>query len=103
MSIQATAPELGEHMSVVTHASGAAHVQLSSLPLAIDLMTAAALLGIGRTVAYQLVRDGQWPTPVVRLGKAIRIPTAPLLELLGLREHVARGRAVALKPSQERA
>lgn len=28
------------------------------------------------------VRTEAWPTPVVRTGKLIRIPTAPLLELL---------------------
>jgi excisionase family DNA binding protein len=57
--------------------------QLHNLPPVLDLLTAASLLGIGRTTAYELVRTGQWPTPVVRLGRIIRIPTAPLMELLG--------------------
>lgn len=48
----------------------------------VDLPTAACLLGIGRTSAYLLVRTGRWPTPVLRLGRLIRVPTAPLLELL---------------------
>lgn len=39
-------------------------------------------LGVGRTLAYELVRNDAWPTPVVRAGKLIKIPTAPLLELL---------------------
>jgi predicted DNA-binding transcriptional regulator AlpA len=55
------------------------------MPAAIDLTTAAEVLGIGRSAAYELVRCGQWPTPVLRLGKLIRIPTRPLLELLGER------------------
>lgn len=50
----------------------------------LDLPTAAALLGIGRTISYTLVREGRFPVPVVRVGKLIRIPTAPLLELLGI-------------------
>jgi predicted DNA-binding transcriptional regulator AlpA len=54
------------------------------LPPVLDLPTAARLLGVGRTAAYQLVRENQWPTPVIRVGKLIRVPTAPLLELLGI-------------------
>ena len=50
----------------------------------VDLVTAAKWLGIGRTVAYQLVRQGRWPSPVLRLGHQIKVPTGPLLELLGL-------------------
>ncbi|MBA2769171.1 MAG: helix-turn-helix domain-containing protein [Sporichthyaceae bacterium] len=45
-------------------------------------MDAAGLLGLGRTTAYKLVRTGEWPTPVIRLGRLIKIPTAPLCELL---------------------
>ncbi len=52
------------------------------LPAVLDLVQAAALLGVGRTTAYKLVHDGQWPTPVLRLGRLIKIPTQPLLELL---------------------
>ena len=60
------------------------------LPAVLDLVQAAALLGVGRTTAYKLVHDGQWPTPVLRLGRLIKIPTQPLLELLaGARRGVA--------------
>ena len=52
------------------------------LPAVLDLVRAAALLGVGRTTAYRLVHDGQWPTPVLRLGRLIKISTQPLLELL---------------------
>jgi hypothetical protein len=54
------------------------------VPAVFDLVTAARMLGIGRTVAYQLVRQGKWPTPVLRLGSQIKVPSAPLYELLGL-------------------
>lgn len=51
-------------------------------PPVVDVPTAAAILRIGRTAAYELIRLGKWPTPVLRLGKLIRIPSAPLLELV---------------------
>jgi hypothetical protein len=57
---------------------------LRSLPVVVDLPTAAAALAIGRTTAYELVRTGKWPTPLIRLGHRIKVPTAPLLDLLGL-------------------
>jgi predicted site-specific integrase-resolvase len=51
-------------------------------PMVLDLPAAAHLLGIGRTLAYELVRTGQWPTPIIRVGRLIKVPTQPLLELL---------------------
>lgn len=57
---------------------------LRQLPVVVDLLTAATVLGIGRTTAYELVRTGRWPTPVLRLGNRIRVPTAALRELLSL-------------------
>jgi len=56
----------------------------------VDLKTAAHVLGIGRTAAYELVRAGQWPTPVLRLGRLIKVPTAPLLELVGVADQEGR-------------
>jgi len=58
--------------------------ELRALPTVVELLTAAAALDIGRTAAYELVRTDQWPTPVIRIGTRIKVPTAPLLELLGL-------------------
>ncbi len=52
------------------------------LPTVVDLPTAASMLGIGRTMAYQLVRSGEWPTPLIRMGRLIKVPTRPLLKLL---------------------
>jgi predicted DNA-binding transcriptional regulator AlpA len=63
--------------------------ELLALPAVVDLTTAASVLGIGRTCAYELVRTDAWPTPVLRLGRLIRIPTTPLLDLLGV-QPVAR-------------
>jgi len=58
--------------------------QARNLPPVVDVLTAAAILGIGRTAAYELIRLGQWPTPILRVGKLIRVPSAPLLELVGV-------------------
>jgi excisionase family DNA binding protein len=51
-------------------------------PAMLDVPQAAELLGIGRTLAYELVRTGRWPTPIVRVGRLIRIPSGPIRELL---------------------
>lgn len=56
--------------------------ELGQLPAMVDVPTAARVLGIGRALAYDLVRSGGWPTPVVRMGKLIRIPTACLQRVL---------------------
>jgi len=56
-----------------------------SLPPVVDVPTAAAILGIGRTAAYELIRTGAWPTPILRLGRLIRIPRGPLLDLVEVR------------------
>ncbi len=58
--------------------------QIRVLPPVVDVETAAAVLGVGRTAAYELIRTNRWPTPVLRMGKLIRVPTRPLLELVGV-------------------
>lgn len=50
----------------------------------VDLMTAAAALGIGRTKAYDLARRGEFPCRVIRIGEVYCVPTPGLLELLGV-------------------
>jgi excisionase family DNA binding protein len=47
---------------------------------------AAALLDVGRTTAYAAIREGTWPTQVIRVGSTIRIPTAAILRLLEVDE-----------------
>jgi predicted DNA-binding transcriptional regulator AlpA len=63
---------------------------LAPVPRMLDVPQAARMLGIGRTLAYELVRTGEWPTPVVRVGRLIKIPSGPLIELL------ATGRALSI-------
>lgn len=56
--------------------------ELTDLPALLDVEAAARVLGVGRSLAYQLVREGKWPTPVLRVGRLIKIPSAPLVRLI---------------------
>ena len=60
--------------------------QLRNGPPSVDLMTASAALGLGRTKAYELARRGEFPVAVIRIGTSYRVPVAGLLELLGISE-----------------
>ena len=60
----------------------------------VDLMTAAAALGLGRTKAYELARRQQFPCRVIRIGEVYRVPTAGLLQLLGVAVEESRGSTV---------
>jgi hypothetical protein len=57
------------------------------LPLMLTVEQARSVLGIGRSLAYGEVRrylatDGQEGIPAVRIGSAIRIPRAALVDLM---------------------
>ena len=62
---------------------------IPNLPPALDIPTVAALLGISRTSAYQLAAADHLPVPVIRVGRSLRVPTTPLLAVLGLAEKAA--------------
>lgn len=55
---------------------------MASVPGLLSVDEAARLMGIGRTLAYELIRTNEWPTPIVRLGRRIKIPPGPLLAIL---------------------
>lgn len=57
--------------------------EVLALPAVVDLVTAARALGMGRTTAYGLVRAGEFPCRVLRVGRGYRVPTAELLGVLG--------------------
>jgi hypothetical protein len=63
----------------------------------VDLATAARALGLGRTKAYALARHDQFPCRVIRIGDTYRIPTAGLLELLGVTAEEPRGQTSAAR------
>lgn len=50
----------------------------------LSIVEAGSWLGIGRTVAYQLARDGAFPVRTIRVGTQHRVVTAELLALLGI-------------------
>lgn len=64
--------------------------EVMALPAVLDLRTACKVLGIGRTTGYALAQQGRFPCPVFPVGAQYRIPTAGVLELLGLSELAAR-------------
>ncbi len=41
-------------------------------------------LGIDRTTGYRAIKTGNFPLPVIRVGRTIRIPTAALLQILAV-------------------
>ncbi|WP_435610287.1 hypothetical protein [Streptomyces sp. C10-9-1] len=58
--------------------------EILALPAAIDLDTSNRALGLGRSKGYELAKRGEYPCKVLRLGKAYRVVTADLVNLLGL-------------------
>ncbi len=53
-----------------------------ALGITTDVETAGAILGIGRTKAYDLAKAGQFPVRVLRVGRRYLVPTPALLKLL---------------------
>lgn len=49
-----------------------------------SLEAAGRCLGISRSAAYRLAAAEQWPTPLIRLGRRILVPTAAMHRLLGI-------------------
>lgn len=64
--------------------TGMTREELLALPASIDLVTAGRALGIGRTLAHELARQGEFPVRVLRLGNRYRVPTAEVLRALGV-------------------
>jgi len=58
--------------------------EIRALGATTDLVTAGAILGIGRTKSHELARTGAFPVPVLRHGRRYRVPVAPILRLLHL-------------------
>jgi hypothetical protein len=56
-----------------------------------DVPTAAAIFGLSRSVAYDLVRTGGFPVPVLRFGSRYRIPVAAILTALHMPQDPAPG------------
>ena len=59
---------------------------LFALPPTIGVATAARALGCSRGFVYGLVRRGEFPCRILRLGNKYLVPTADLLRVLGVSE-----------------
>ena len=57
---------------------------LEDLPLALSVKTAAALADVSTDALYESIAAGTCPWPVLRVGRAIRIPRAAVLASLGI-------------------
>lgn len=58
--------------------------ELLALPVAIDLKTSNRALLLGRTTALDLIKRGEYPIRVMRVGGTYRIARADLLRALGI-------------------
>ena len=63
-------------------ARGMTEAEVLALPAAVDLATAGRALGIGRTKAFELAREGRFPVKVLQVGEKFRVPRTALLEAL---------------------
>jgi excisionase family DNA binding protein len=59
--------------------------QLRRGPAAVDVTTAAAALGIGRSTLYDAIRAGHSPVRVIPVGRRRKVVTAELVALLEAR------------------
>jgi hypothetical protein len=48
------------------------------------MATAASILGISRSLDYQLAKAGRFPVPVIKVGSRFRVPITGLLNALNL-------------------
>jgi hypothetical protein len=55
-----------------------------NLPATVDVETAGAILGIGRSKAYELAKANEFPVRVLRIGRRYLVPTNLILQLLGI-------------------
>jgi hypothetical protein len=63
---------------------GMTEAEVLALPAAVDLATAGRALGIGRTKAFELAREGRFPVKVLQVGEKFRVPRTALLEALDI-------------------
>jgi hypothetical protein len=54
------------------------------LGMTTDVETAASILGIGRTKAYELAKADEFPVPLIRVGRRYVVPVPAILRLLGI-------------------
>ena len=53
------------------------------LGMTTDVETAALIIGIGRTLAYELVRADEFPVRIIRMRRRVLVSVPDLLRFLG--------------------
>jgi hypothetical protein len=66
----------------MNHAKSTTIAELAAAGATVDVVRAGRALGIGRSLTYELLRRGEFPVRVLRLGSRVRVPTADLIALL---------------------
>jgi hypothetical protein len=56
---------------------------IRALGMTTDVETAASILGIGRTKAYELAKTREFPVPVLRISRRYLVPIPAIIRLLG--------------------
>lgn len=57
--------------------------EIHTLGVTCDIRTAAHVLGIGRTTAFELLRAKKFPVRVLQMGRVRRVPVGELLAYVG--------------------
>lgn len=57
--------------------------RIRNLGATTDVVTAGEIFGIGRTNAYSLAKNGEFPVPLIRAGSQYRVPVPKILAVLG--------------------
>lgn len=60
--------------------------RVRALGVTTDLVTAGAVLGVGRTTAYHLARTDAFPVPTLRIGNRYVVPVVHLLKAIGVED-----------------
>lgn len=64
-------------------AQGMTRDELLALPVTFDIVIAGRACGMGRTLAYDMAKRGEFPVRVLKLGNRYRVARADLLRYLG--------------------
>ena len=60
--------------------------EVAALGVRTDVPTAGEILGgLCKDEAYRLHKRGEFPVPVIKVGRRYVVPVAPILQLLGIR------------------
>lgn len=69
--------------------------EVLALPASVDLPTACRALGIGKSFGYTLAASDEFPVPILRFGRLIKVPLSGIVAALGLDERDAQAGAQA--------